>query len=33
LVSAVIGGIVGLVEVALATELMARIPRPPSPTR
>lgn len=28
LVSAVIGGIVGLVEVALATELMARHPRP-----
>ncbi len=32
LVSAVIGGIVGLLEVALATELMARTPRPPSTT-
>jgi hypothetical protein len=30
LVSAVIGGIVGLVEVALATELMARRPREPA---
>lgn len=31
LVSALVGGFVGLVEVALATELMARYPRGPAP--